>query len=308
MPAPKVTIIILHLDDRDALRACLKSCSSITYANHEIFVVENGSKVALNLEELQCLCGRVTEIIRSAVNVGYARGNNLGIEQAMTRGADYVLLLNDDTEVAPEFLDAMVLAGEQSHDVGALCPMIYYFAERRKIWFAGGTYNADSCEVSAPGSGAQDHGSRQDRIDSDWLTGCCLLLKKHVLEKLGLLDERFFIYWGDTDLSVRIKRAGFHNIVVPSAHIWHKVSLSTGGDDSPLKAYHNVRGHLLFAQVHAPRALWALQWGVMRDIAWLLVKSRRPDRLRKVRAYAVSIKDFHAGRTDRGPRWLWSDG
>ena len=305
MSSPKVTIIILHLDDRDALRACLKSCDSIAYPNHDILVVENGSRDALNLDQLKVLSGHVTEIIKSAVNLGYARGNNLGIKQALARGADYVLLLNDDTEVAPEFLDVLVRASERHADVGALCPMIYYFAHRQQIWFAGGEFNADSCEVLAPGSGGIDGKYQHDQIDSDWLTGCCLLLRRRVLEKLGLLDERFFIYWGDTDFSLRIKKAGFQNIVVPRARIWHKVSLSTGGDDSPLKAYHKVRGHFLFMRLHAPHAFVKLHLAVARDIGWLLLKAKDKHRLTKARALVAAIKDYHLGRTGKGPEWLW---
>jgi len=305
MSDPKVAIIILHLDDREALRDCLRSCGALTYSNCEIIVVENGSKVAWNLTELQSLAACVTEIVKSPVNLGYARGNNLGINRALARGAEYVVLLNDDTEGAPEFLDILVRAGEDNKEVGALCPMIYYFLARRTIWFSGGRFDAASGELSAPNAGTTDEGCQQDLIDSDWLTGCCVLLKRRVLEKLGLLDERFFIYWGDTDFSLRIRKAGFRIAVAPGAHIWHKVSLSTGGDDSPLKAYHKVRGQLLFMKLHAPHALIHVYRAVLRDISWLLFKSKNRNRFRKARALVAAVKDYHVGCEDKGPNWLW---
>jgi GT2 family glycosyltransferase len=153
-----------------------------------------------------------------------------------------------------------------------------------------------------------DEEGQPELIESDWLTGCCLLIKRQAFEKAGLLNERFFLYWEDTDWGLRLHRAGLRTVVVPSAHIWHKISVSTGGTESALKAYHKIRSHLLFAQLHAPHATFALQWRVLRDIAWLAVKSRQPDRAKKARAYAAAIMDYHAGRTDRGPQWLWSQG
>jgi GT2 family glycosyltransferase len=303
-----VCIIILHLDSRAALSACLKSCRTIQYSNYEIIIVENGSRVALAPDALRDCAGRAPSVIRSPVNLGFAGGNNLGIRAALAQGADYVLLLSDDTEVAPEFLDVLVQAGEQDKHIGALGPTSYYFDDPKRIWFAGARFDAQTCRVVASRSGELDDGGPTDPIESDWLTGCCLLMKRYALEKAGPLDERFFLYWEDTDWGLRLRACGLRNVVVPFARIWHKISLSAGGTDSVLKAYHKTRSHLQFAQVHAPRALWALQRGIMRDIAWLLIKSRQPDRLRKVRAYAAAIKDYHAGRADRGPRWLWSDG
>ncbi|MCX5721246.1 MAG: glycosyltransferase family 2 protein [Nitrospirae bacterium] len=308
MSDPRVCIIILHLDSQAALLACLRSCRAIQYKNYEIVIVENGSSVALDLEVLRDCAGRTPIVIRSPVNLGFSGGNNLGVRAALDREADYVLLLNDDTEVAPEFLNVLVQVGEQDESIGALGPTIYYFDDSKRIWFAGGRFDARLCQVHAPRSGELDEEGQPELIESDWLTGCCLLIKRQAFEKAGLLDERFFLYWEDTDWGLRLHRSGLRTVVVPSAHIWHKVSSSTGGTESALKAYHKIRSHLLFAQLHAPHAMFALQWRVLRDIVWLVVKSRQPDRAKKARAYAAAIMDYHAGRTDRGPQWLWPQG
>ncbi len=308
MSDPRVCIVILHLDSQVALWACLKSCRAIQYKNYEIVVIENGSRVALGLDVLRDCAGRAPIVIRSSVNLGFSGGNNLGIKAALDQGADYVLLLNDDTEVAPDFLGLLVGAGEQSEHIGALGPVIYYFDDPKRIWFAGGSFDARLCQAHAPRSGESDEGDLPDLIESDWLTGCCLLIKRQAFERAGLLDDRFFLYWEDMDWVLRLRRVGLQSVVVPSAHIWHKISVSTGGTESVLKAYHKTRSHLLFAQIHAPRTLLLLQWRILRDIAWLLVKSRQQDRLRKAWAYAAAIKDYHAGRSDRGPQWLWTNG
>jgi hypothetical protein len=307
MSDPRVCIIILHLDNQTALRACLQSCHAIQYSNYEIIVVENGSRRPLDPDQLKNSAGQAPTLIKSAINIGFSGGNNLGIRAALARGADYVLLLNDDAEVAPGFLNVLVQAGEQDDRVGALGPTIYYFDDPKRIWFAGGRFDSRSCQVHTPRSGELDEKGQPELIESDWLTGCCLLIKRKAFEKSGLLDERFFLYWEDMDWGLRLHRSGMRNVVVPSAHIWHKISLSAGGAESALKAYHKTRSHLLFAQLHAPHALLALQWGGLRDIAWLLWKSSQADRFRKARAYWSAVTDYYRRETGRGPEWLWHE-
>lgn len=307
MSDKKVSIVIVTFNSRPELLACLKSCARILYLNYEIIIVENGSREALDLNEMINISVHVRTILKSVVNLGYPRAANLGIKDAMAHGADYVLLLNDDTEVAPDFLGGLVKVGEDMPDVGALGPNIYYFSEPQKVWFAGGWFNRQTCVVTVPASEWFAQRDESAPVEFDYLTGCCLLVKRKVIETIGSLDERFYLYWEDTDWILRMTEVGYKLVLVPWAHIWHKISVSVGGSDSPMKAYHKTRSHLFFAQLHAPRTLLALQWGVMRDIAWLLVRSRQQDRLRKARAYAAAIKDYYAGRTDRGPRWLWTN-
>ena len=93
--------------------------------------------------------------------------------------------------------------------------------------------------------------------------------------------------------------------MIPNGHIWHKVSVSTGGMDSPLRAYHKTRSHLAMAKLHTPWILNKLQRGFFRDVAWLVLKSSSKDRIKKALAYLAAIKDYHLGRTDKGPLWLW---
>jgi GT2 family glycosyltransferase len=304
----KVSIIILHLNDQSALRACLRSCQSIQYDNYEIIIIENGSFVPLELDELRGLAGHVSQIIKSPINVGYAKGNNLGIRAALDHGSDYVMLLNDDTEVAPNFLTILVGVGNDNDHVGALGPCIYYFDEPERIWFAGARFDHHTCQVVDAPYGRVEQEGQPMVFASDWLTGCCMLMKRRVIDTVGLLDERFFIYWEDVDWGLRLHASGLRNMVVPSANIWHKISVTMGGMDSPRRVYHKTRSHLLFARLHAPHSLPILLKDLLRDITWLLVKSSDRERFRKVRAYLAAMKDHTLGRTGRGPEWLWQDG
>ena len=304
---PKVYIVILHLKNILCLTDCISSLSKIRYTNFDIFVVHNGPKDSFLRDALRPYSQHIKEIIDTGSNAGFAAGNNIGIREALKFQADYILLLNDDTVVAPDFLDTLLEAAETTPGAGILGSKIYYFDEPQKVWFAGARFDYETCMLTTPGSGLLDDGSRSEPLESDYITGCALLIKRQVVERIGLLDERYFLYWEDVDWGLRTKKAGFKNVVVPQSRIWHKVSASSGGMDSPLRAYHKTRGHLSLAKVHTPWALSSLHGGFFRDVVWLLVKSKEKTRIARARAYMAAIIDYHRERTDRGPHWLWSD-
>lgn len=304
---PKVYIVILHLKNILCLTDCISSLSKIRYTNFDIFVVHNGPKDSFLRDALRPYSQHIKEIIDTGSNAGFAAGNNIGVREALKFQADYILLLNDDTVVAPDFLDTLLEAAETTPGAGILGSKIYYFDEPQKVWFAGARFDYETCMLTTPGSGLLDDGLSSEPLESDYITGCALLIKRQVVERIGLLDERFFLYWEDVDWGLRAKKAGFRNFVMSRSHIWHKISVSTGGMDSPLRAYHKTRGHLSLAKVHTPWALSSLHGGFFRDVVWLLVKSKEKTRIARARAYMAAIIDYHRERTDRGPHWLWSD-
>jgi GT2 family glycosyltransferase len=301
---PRVAIVILHLDQHEALVACLESCRKIAYGNYEVIVVENGSPAGSPWRQATGLAADV-RVIRSSVNLGYAKGNNLGIREACRRGADYVLLLNDDAVVVmPEFLGVLVDVGERAEGVGALGPVVVHADDPTRIAFAGARFDGglgdiQSFEREPP---ALSEGAT---LDSDYVTGCALLMRRAAIELVGLLDESFFLYWEDTDWGLRVKASGLRNVVVPAARVGHRVSATVGGLGSPLRVYHRTRSHLRFAWRHAPGALARLHRRFGRDVAWLALKSTGPDRVRAARAILAALRDYHLGRTDAGPRWIW---
>ena len=244
-------------------------------------------------------------VIRSSVNLGYAKGNNLGILEACRRGADYVLLLNDDAVVVmPEFLGVLVDVGERAEGIGSLGPVVVHADDPTRIAFAGARFDGglgdiQSFEREAP---ALSEGAT---LDSDYVTGCALLMRRAAIELVGLLDESFFLYWEDTDWGLRVKASGLRNVVVPAARVGHRVSATAGGLGSPLRVYHRTRSHLRFAWRHAPGALARLHGRFARDVAWLALKSTGPDRVRAARAILAALRDYHVGRTGAGPAWIW---
>ncbi|RJO60139.1 glycosyltransferase family 2 protein [candidate division WS5 bacterium] len=306
-PYPKVSIIILHLKNIHCLIDSILSLNKISYENFDIFIVHNGPKSKILEENLASISQRITEVINTGENVGFAMGNNIGIKQALRKGGEYILLLNDDTVVSADFLDILLDAGENKPDAGMLGSKIYYFDEPRRIWFAGAYVDSGTCMITTPGSDQIDEEESFEPIESDYITGCALLIKRQTIEQIGLLDERFFLYWEDVDWGLRAQKAGYKNLVIPGAHIWHKVSTSTGGMDSVLRVYHKTRSHLLMARIHVPKMLIPLHIKFFRDIAWLLFKSHDTNRSKKARAYIAAIRDYHLGKTDKGPQWIWND-
>ena len=301
----KISIIIVHWKDISCLKDCLFSLHKILYNNYDIIIVNNGPN---SLNGVYESTKEKTRVIQSSSNIGFAGGNNLGIKEALKNRADYVLLLNDDTVVSPDFLNVLFDYGENHPDTGMLGPKVYYFDEPKKISFAGAELDKTSGFIHTPRADEIDDNTTDDiPVESDYVTGCALLVKKSLIEKIGLLDETFFLYWEDTDWGLRSKKAGFKNIIVPASKIWHKMSISSGGSNSPLKVYHKTRGHLLLADLHVPGTKYKIMLTFMRDIAWLLFKSSDPGRVKKARAYFAAIKDYYLRKTDRGPLWLWEN-
>ena len=149
---------------------------------------------------------------------------------ALEHGYDYALLLNNDTEVAPDFLAKLVYAAESEPAIGAVGPTIYYHERQDVIWSAGGVIDWWRGNSAMRGVGEQDRGQYGAPIDVDFVSGCALLCKCAALERAGLLDERFFMYYEETEWCVRIKRAGFRILHIPSARIWHKIPLDARAD------------------------------------------------------------------------------
>ncbi len=147
---PKIFIIVLHLKDIPCLIECLSSLNVSSYENYEVVLVNNGSG---DLSGVQESIKAEIRVIQTSSNLGFSRGNNLGIREALKNKADYVLLLNDDTVVSPDFLNVLVETGENNPDVGMLGPRIYYFDKPRRIWFAGAKFDDMTGTLFFPHSG-----------------------------------------------------------------------------------------------------------------------------------------------------------
>jgi GT2 family glycosyltransferase len=241
---PKVSIIILNWNQYQDTRECLLSLGKIDYPNYKIILVDNGSCDG-SIDKIEKEFPRHV-YIRNYKNLGFTGGNNVGIKRALAEGAEYVLLLNNDTEVKPDFLSVMVAAAEKDIRIGVVGPKIYYYDRPDVIWFAGGKINPLTGQTGHIGINQADNVRFDSQKEMEFITGCVFLAKTNVLKKTGLLDEDYFNNYEDVDLSVRIKKAGDKLLYVPQAVVFHKFAKAMGGRFSPFYIYFRVRNNLLF--------------------------------------------------------------
>jgi GT2 family glycosyltransferase len=287
---PRVSIIILNWSGLKDTEECLESLQRITYLNYEVIVVDNASK-GDDVKVLRERFGEYIHIIENDENYGFAEGNNIGIRQALKSCAGHILLLNNDTIVAPEFLSELVNAAESDRKIGLAGPKIYFYDEPNKIWFAGGKISLFSAS-SNRGRGLVDKG-QFDKVDYvDFVSGSCMLIKRSVLESAGLLDPVYFFGIEDVDMSLRATQAGFSNVFVSASKIWHKGFSS--GIKRPDIPYYTSRNAIILARKHYRVFRKAVIRAVFAVSMELLIASIR---FRSASTFVMMIRGFRDGLT-----------
>jgi GT2 family glycosyltransferase len=258
MRKPKVCVILLNWNGRDDTLACLKSLEQSDYPNLEVVVVDQGSQDGLDQILQQLHPG--AKLLRNDRNLGFAGGNNQGIEYSIENGGDYLLLVNNDTEVERQCISELVRVAENNPDVGALGPKIYQYPAPNRIWSLGGIVDFSENVGKMREFGRVDRGQYNEVGEVDFISGCAVMVPRIVVESVGVLSEDYYpAYYEDADWGMRIRAAGYRNLIVPSAKIWHKASTSTGGDYNPTSKY--IMGHhaVVFMKRYATWYQW-VKW------------------------------------------------
>jgi GT2 family glycosyltransferase len=245
-----VSIIILNWNGKKDTLDCISSVKKLEYPDYKIIVVDNGSTDG-SVEAISEQYSDVT-LLQTGANLGYAGGNNVGIRWAIEHETDYILILNNDTEIAPNLLTAFVSAAKSSPKGSILGAKIYYYDKPNTLWFAGGIWDSANNRTEHIGMGEEDGAGFEASIEIDYITGCALFADTETFVETGLLDEEFFLTFEETDWCYRAKAKGHKCIVIPDAKLWHKVSSSFGGAESPIVAYFMTRNKLLWAKRHQP--------------------------------------------------------
>ena len=241
--APKVGIIVLNYNGGRSLLPCLRSLEQLDYPNKDVIIVDNGSSDG-SCVSVENLFSHFT-FVRNGKNEGFAKGMNIGMRLALKRGAQWCWIFNNDAETDPATLCLLISAAGQHPRAGLLSPVIYE-KESGGAWFAKGTIEYSRMRTLHISPTKQDLLSKA--YPSRYLTGCALLIKKELIEAIGFLDERFFLYYEDADYSLRALAAGFLCLVVPEARVSH----SEESRSNPTKTYFLVRSGLLFFEKHVP--------------------------------------------------------
>ena len=311
-----ISIIVVNWNNASDTLACIDSLRDIQYPAFDIIVVDNGSHDG-SAEKIQAAADDIT-LIRNERNLGFAVGNNVGIQHALQKGADAVLLLNNDTTVDPEILNAFVSALDTHPDAGFLTAKIYYFDDPNRIWMGLPHWKSDSCSFEHDGLDALDeHGAFENIEDVSYACGCALFSTADTLARVGLMEPKFFCYFEEVDWCFRAAREGLKSYFVPGAKVWHKVSATSGGKQAPIVRYFRTRNRLLFAQRNLSGKdrttfMRNVRHEGLRDMGWretgLLatlkraywnVLSLRTDPQRS--AWTCGIRDFYRGRFGDAP-------
>lgn len=296
----KLAVILVNYNGKKYNTACMESLR----AGHmdgrvKIIVVDNASTDG-SMEILREHYGKDkdVELIILDDNYGFSYANNVGMKSALAWGADHVLLLNNDTEVRPDMLKRLRECADR-HPGCVIAPKIYYSEERSRIWSAGGSFSRIIKKAGHIGLDETDVGQYNVEREIAFATGCCLWIPVEALREAGMLDERFFLYYEDTEYSLRLQKHGVRIYYCPEAVLYHKVGAGTGGADSPLCAYYIARNWLLCSRLHlgAKYPLFLLYYAVNRTVCCLLWLLRGKWPL--VKATWRGIRDYCKGKYGR---------
>ena len=296
----KIGIIILHYKGKNLTINCLTSLEGLKDSNISLIkiLVDNNSP-----EPIEGLEKKFKDIVilKNSQNLGFAEGNNVGIRYALKNGARWVLILNNDTTVAPDLLIQLIKQSSLINQSGILGPKIYFApgfeyhknrykpAQRGKVfWYAGGIIDWRNVYCSHRGVDEVDEG-QYDRVEeTDFVSGCAMLVKKEVFEKIGLFDPRYFLYLEDVDFCQRAKKAGFKIIYVPDGKVWH-YNASSSQVGGALHDYFITRNRLLFGMKYAPART---KIALLKESFKLLFKGRPWQK--------IGVRDFYLKKFGKG--------
>ena len=295
LPPSFISIITINYNQLEVTCEMLASIQSSTYSHYEIIVVDNasdedpGSYLAEKFPQVR--------FIRSEKNLGFSGGNNLGIRASK---GEYLFFVNNDTEFTPDLLQKLLDLFRQIPDLGAVSPKILYHpevAEGRKdlIQYLGTTpVNPYTARNRTIGEGETDRGQYDTARPTAYVHGAAMMIPRRVIEEVGFMPEFFFLYYEELDWSERIRRAGYHIYVEPTAAIYHKESISIG-KESTLKTYYLNRNRILFMRRNRSWgqllifSLFLLFFTVPKNVILFLLKGQAPHALALLRAIGWNL-------------------
>jgi GT2 family glycosyltransferase len=300
--SPFVAIVILNWNNASDTLECLNSLLNMDYPDHYPIVVDNGSTDNSAAEIRMCYPDIHLQTL--AENLGYAEGNNIGIRHAINCGADYILILNNDTIVSPNMLIELVQVAESNPRVGMVGPTVYFADEANTIYAAGSFIDWANGRIWHRGmyQPASLVANFRSPEKVGFIAGCGVLVNRKLIETIGPLNPLYYLNYEDVEWCVRASNNGYEVWYVPQAEIWHKDS-ATMGHGSPAHIYYLTRNALLFYWQNSPSHL---RWvtvsrhllSTLRTIgAWSVKSEYKNDICRRKRtAKLLATRDFFLGR------------
>ncbi|WP_341313073.1 glycosyltransferase family 2 protein [Paraburkholderia sp. IMGN_8] len=271
---PRVGVVTVLYQSDDVLEDFFASLKVQDGVLLKLYVIDNSAtdSGSIMARELATLAGIETEIVFNNANAGVARGNNQGIAMALADGCEYVLLANNDVDFLDPATIAKLVAPISAGTTLASIPKIFYHGTNR-IWCAGGWFSPLKAITKHVGDGVEDHGQFDRSAFTEYAPTCFMLLHKSVFDRVGMMDEKYFVYYDDADFVWRMNRQEIHLLYVPTSQVAHKVSFSTGGSESPFSLFYCTRNRIYFSRKNLgfPRSLIAEGYSLLA----LLVKYPR---------------------------------
>jgi GT2 family glycosyltransferase len=250
---PRVCAIVTTYNKMEALKNCLQSLQNSKYDNLRTIVVDNASTDATG--DMVRLNFPLVKLIQNKENSGYTGGNNIGIRYEMkTEPCDYILIVNDDVIIDPNAVNELVDEATNNPKAGIVNPKIIDFESRGLLCNCFGRYNFYL------GLGYKPLAEKVVPEKITLLRGTCFLLRTEAINRVGLMDENFFLYFDEADLSFRMKKSGYSMIFLPAARVYHQISHSFSGHTNPVVLYYSTRNELLFARKHLNMAIFWPFW------------------------------------------------
>lgn len=296
-------VVIVNWNKFLDTRGCLQSLLAAQREKFtiEIIVVDNGSTDDSVLR-LRQEFGEVISILESSTNLGFAGGNNVGIRRALEMNAELIILLNNDTIVAPDFFQKVAAAADEHPGAGIFGGKIFYQSPPQRLWFAGGEVQKMLAKARHFGFGSEDAAIYQKRRRVSFITGCLMIVRRTVFERIGLLQDDLFLYFEDTEFCLRACRQGIEMIYLPDVVIWHEVGAGAIGAYAPHYYYYQTRNRYVVMKQEG--GWWYRLWLTFLHIflysgarTVMLMISSQPGKWRRVHALWLGCWDGLLGRT-----------
>jgi len=266
MKSSNIAVVLVNWNQYYLTRNCILSILNCSFKDFEIFLVDNASEDNSS-KKLKKEFNNIS-FIQNKRNLGFTGANNIAIKEAIRRKFEYIMLLNNDTEVKYNFFEPLLLSLKKDKKLAAVQPLILNFKNKNIVWNFGGKFNNFFGYVATMNKGVNKSKIKENEIENtEWITGCCFLFRSEIIEKIGMFDNYFFVYYEDADLSIRIKEAGYEIGLQKNSEIYHHEGaswkfkkLNKEGKISPFTRYLTIRNHIYFIQKHQKKFNFFGKW------------------------------------------------
>ena len=319
-----VAIIILNYNGLNDTLECLESVYEIDYKDFEVIVVDNGSEIKPKAPILKRF--PQTTIFENDQNLGFAEGCNIGMRYALKKKIPYILLLNNDTVVHKNLLKVLVKAAQENKAGGIFGTKILSYYEKDKIDNIGAYFSWKTGQFYYGGQNVHKNTAQFcQKRQADYVCGGGFFIKSEVIEKIGLLENKFFLMWEEVDFCYRAKKEGFEIWTEPEAVIWHKISASFVGGKIH-SDYFWWRGRLLWAKrnlsskekrllyrrfflkeifkVYKLKTLKTIELYLLKYLTRKAIEPRKVLKVLRYKAASQGIIDYFLGHFGQGSRWI----